>query len=72
MQAEQPWCVYCGGTTLGTNVDHMPPIGAFDFRKRWRGMEYLSCDPCREGTRKMDLVAGLFARLYAPRRATLQ
>jgi hypothetical protein len=70
MQADQPWCIYCGGTTLGTNVDHMPPTGLFDSRKRWEGMEYLSCEPCREGTRKMDSVAGLMSRLYATKPAT--
>lgn len=70
MQAEQPWCIYCGGTTLGANVDHMPPTGVFDLRKRLAGMEYLSCEPCREGTRKMDAVAGLMSRLYATKPAT--
>jgi hypothetical protein len=70
MQANQPWCIYCGGTTLGTNVDHMPPTGLFDLRTRWEGMEYLSCEPCREGTRKMDAVAGLMSRLYATKPGT--
>lgn len=70
MQSKQPWCIYCGGNTLGVNVDHMPPVGAFDLRQRWAGMEYLSCEPCRLGTEKMDLVAGLFARLYSTGPAT--
>lgn len=70
MQAKQPWCIYCGGGTLGVNVDHMPPVGAFDLRQRWAGMEYLSCEACRLGTEKMDLVAGLFARLYSTGPAT--
>jgi len=70
MQAQQPWCIYCGATSLGTNVDHMPPTGMFDLRKRLKGMEYLSCEPCREGTRKMDAVAGLVSRLYATKPAT--
>lgn len=70
MQAQQPWCIYCGGITLGTNVDHMPPTGVFDLRKRLKGMEYLSCEPCREGTRKMDAVAGPVSRLYATKPAT--
>jgi hypothetical protein len=70
MQTKQPWCIYCGGTTHGTNVDHMPPTGVFDLRKRLAGMEYLSCEPCREGTRKMDAVAGLLSRLYAMKPGT--
>ena len=36
MQQEQPWCVYCGQTTPGTSVDHMPPITIFDNRRRRR------------------------------------
>jgi hypothetical protein len=72
MQARQPWCIYCGGTTRGTNADHMPPFAVFDLRKRWDSgaMVYLSCEPCREGTRKMDAVAGLISRLYATKPAT--
>jgi hypothetical protein len=72
MQAKQPWCVYCGGTTLGTNADHMPPFAVFDLRNRWDSgaMVYLSCEPCRQGTRKMDAVAGLISRLYATKPAT--
>jgi hypothetical protein len=41
MQTKLLWCIYCGGTTHGTNVDHMPPTGVFDLRKRLAGMEYL-------------------------------
>jgi hypothetical protein len=48
----------------------MPPTGIFDLRKRLKGMEYLSCEPCRDGTRKMDAVASLVSRLYATKPAT--
>jgi hypothetical protein len=64
MQSEQPWCIYCGGTTSGTSVDHMPPISVFDNRHRLKGMEYLACEPCHSGTRALDQIAGLLCRLY--------
>ena len=48
----------------------MPPTGVFDLRKQLKGMEYLSCEPCREGSRKMDAVAGLVSRLYGTKPAT--
>lgn len=64
MIGEQPWCIYCGATTPGASVDHMPPITIFDNRRRPKGMEYLACDPCHNGTRALDLLAGLLSRMY--------
>jgi hypothetical protein len=60
--AEQPWCIYCGGTTAGTSVDHMPPTGVCDDRQRPPGMEFVACSECHDGTRKADQVAGLMCR----------
>jgi hypothetical protein len=65
MQLEQPWCIYCGGTTPGTSIDHVPPRIAFNFKHRPKGMEYMSCDACAEGSRKLDQVAAFFVRLYS-------
>jgi hypothetical protein len=64
MQHEQPWCVYCGMAAFGTSVDHMPPIAIFDNRERPKGMEYLACSDCHNGTRSLDLLAGLLSRIY--------
>lgn len=64
MQMEQPWCIYCGGTTLGTSVDHMPPITVCDLRQRPAGLEFLACSECHEGTRKDDQVAGFICRVF--------
>lgn len=64
MQADQPWCIYCGGSESGTSVDHMPPITIFTHRLRLKGMEYLTCDPCHQGSRALDQVAGLLCRMY--------
>lgn len=64
MQREQPWCIYCGGTTAGTTVDHMPPITICQYRDRPSGLEFLACEECHEGTRKFDQVAGVICRSF--------
>lgn len=62
--AEQPWCIYCGGETPGSSVDHMPPIAVCEDKQRPVGVEFVACEECHEGTRKPDQVAGLFCRVY--------
>jgi len=42
----------------------------FDLRQRVGDMQYLSCEACRLGTEKVDLVAGWFARLYSAKSGT--
>jgi hypothetical protein len=64
MQSEQPWCVYCGRTTPGTQQDHMPPIAIFDNRQRHGEMVYLACAACHFGTRRLDHVASFFSRVF--------
>ena len=64
MQRDQPWCIYCGGTTAGTTVDHMPPITVCDLRQRPAGLEFLACEDCHEGTRKADQIAGVISRAF--------
>jgi hypothetical protein len=64
MKSEQPWCVYCGKTSPGTSVDHMPPITVFDKRQRHKGLEFLACDDCHAGTRPLDQIAGFLCRIY--------
>lgn len=64
MLAEQPWCIYCGGETTGSSVDHMPPIVVCEDKQRPVGMEFIACKECHDGTRKPDQVAGLFCRAY--------
>jgi len=56
-----PECIFCGSPS--TNRDHCPPITVFDGGHRPLGLEFGSCDACRQGTRHMDLVAGMISRL---------
>jgi len=64
LQREQPFCVYCGGDEPTTSCDHCPPISIFDNRQRPKGLEFGSCEECREGSRAMDLVVGVMSRLF--------
>lgn len=64
LQAEQPWCVYCGMTTPGETVDHMPPIAMFDLRQRLKGLEFLACQPCNHGSKGLDQLMSLLTRAY--------
>ncbi len=72
MQLEQPWCVFCGGTSRGTSVDHVPPRGAFNFKRRPKGLEFMCCKGCADGGRRTDQVAALFARFYSVTPGTKQ
>ena len=57
-----PWCIYCGGDTPATTVDHVPPIIMFAQRRRPKGLEFGSCEPCNGGTKHADLVAAMIGR----------
>lgn len=63
-QREQPWCVYCGGASLGVELDHMPPMTMFDLRQRYGDMTYLACSACHTATRPLDQVAGFLCRAH--------
>jgi hypothetical protein len=62
--ARQPHCIYCGGTTAATTVDHMPPITMFRSRHRPKGLEFSSCEECNQGSRIVDIAASMFSRIY--------
>lgn len=57
-----PWCIYCGGDRPATTVDHVPPIIMFAQRRRPKGLEFGSCEPCNGGTKHADLVAAMVGR----------
>ncbi|WP_245506189.1 hypothetical protein [Rhizobium leguminosarum] len=59
-----PFCVFCGGQSSATTVEHMPSRVIFDGKQRPRGMEFPSCEACQQMTRKAELVIGLLSRIY--------
>src|SRR5689334_14253887 len=60
---DQPMCVYCGGDTPATTIDHMPPIGIFDQRLRPKGLEFSACADCNGGSRAAEQVAAFVSRM---------
>lgn len=64
LRAEQPFCIYCGGTTEGTTVDHMPPISFFDRRVRPKGHEFLACVSCNNGASDHEKIVAALSRLF--------
>ena len=61
--AKHPICCFCGGSTQATSADHVPPRIIFWGKRRPQGLEMPACHACNQGTRKLDQVAGLFARI---------
>jgi hypothetical protein len=66
VRAEQPYCIYCGGRTVGDSVDHMPPRTIFDLRYRPKGLEFLACTACNAGGKKAEQIVGFLSRLLYP------
>lgn len=71
LRAKQPHCIYCGGSTPGVDIDHVPPRSLFDGKWRPKGGEVTTCKECHEGTREMDSVAA-FASRFWPNPTTAQ
>jgi hypothetical protein len=67
--AEQVYCTYCGGDTPGTTVDHMPPRSVFTNKDRPKGMEFLACQGCNDGSRLDELAVSVLSRAYADDRS---
>lgn len=59
-----PNCIYCGGKTPATGVDHFPGKIMFDGKDRPKGWEFPACDVCNTGAKHVDLVAACVASLY--------
>lgn len=57
-------CVYCAGNRPVESIEHMPPIAMFRARNRPKGLEFLSCAECNQGTKDADQVASMLGRLY--------
>lgn len=62
--AANPYCIYCGGSTVASQVDHMPPRTMFEGRLRPQGLEFSACMSCNQGSRNFELAASLLSRIY--------
>lgn len=60
--ADHPICCFCGGSTLATTEDHVPPKILF-VRKEWpEGYVFPACGPCNHGSRQLDQTVALLAQ----------
>ena len=59
-----PYCIYCGGDTFATSVDHVPPRAMFALRSRPQGLEFSACDHCNNISGRDELVAAFLSRAY--------
>lgn len=64
LKAAHPHCIFCGGTALMTSVEHMPPRILFDGKQRPKGLEFPSCQPCQNSTRREEQAIAMFARIF--------
>lgn len=62
--SEFPHCIYCGGNTPASTVDHFPPRAVFELRHRPRGLEFPACKVCNDGGRLDELVSAMLSRIY--------
>ena len=56
-------CIYCGGNTPGTTVDHMPPRIIFDNRQRPNDLVFPSCHECQTASKSAEQLSGLMSRI---------
>lgn len=63
--AKHPWCVFCGGASPATTVEHCPPKAMF-VSKAWpETFEFPACAACNAGTKDQDAVIAMLARIHA-------
>lgn len=61
----QPTCIFCGGSTPATTVDHQPARSLFD-QKQWpEGYDFPACYDCNQASRKYENVLALLVRISA-------
>ena len=58
-----PNCVFCGGNTLASTIEHCPPKSMFDNKEWPEGFEFPSCSACNHGTSDHDLIIAWMARV---------
>ena len=57
-------CVFCGGTTQATTVDHCPPRAIFSRRQWPEGYVFPACMACNAGSKLAENWVALLSRLH--------
>jgi hypothetical protein len=61
---QQPFCVYCEGTTPIETIEHIPPISMFDHSFRPEGLEFGACYSCNHNSRLDDMALAVVSRCF--------
>lgn len=64
--SEHPSCIFCGGDTPATTIEHCPPRGMFRERVWPDGFEFPACAACNGGTSDADLLVAFLKRCADP------
>jgi hypothetical protein len=60
-------CIFCGGDTPATTVDHQPARSLFD-RKEWpEGYAFSACEPCNRASKDAEHKLALLVRIDSER-----
>ncbi len=58
-----PRCIFCGGESPATTIEHCPPRAMFLHRSWPESFEFSSCELCNHGSSDDDLLVAAIARL---------
>lgn len=62
-----PKCIFCGGATDATTIEHCPPRALFQKRIAPEGFEFPSCAKCNNYSSDEDLIVAVIARMGSPK-----
>ncbi|WP_316228478.1 hypothetical protein [Bradyrhizobium sp. SZCCHNR1039] len=60
---QQPLCIFCGGATPASTVDHQPARSFFDAKLAPEGYEFPACEPCNKKSKDQEHVLTTLVRL---------
>ena len=61
--ADHPTCIFCGGVTAATTLDHVPSRQLF-YRKHWpEGFVFPACGHCNAATGQEEQVVAMLSRM---------
>ncbi len=61
--AENPYCIFCGGSTPATTKEHCPPKALFQNKECPEGYIFPACQACNRGTSDDDALIGMLGRM---------
>jgi hypothetical protein len=59
---KQSTCIFCGGSSLATTIEHCPPRAMFQEKVWPEGFEFPACSTCNNGSSDQDLLVAMLAR----------